>query len=76
MLTAPEFNSFFKKDIVASLKEISLIEEIDKCANTFNTVNTVSAQEGQRKKQLIPTEGIKVGFTGELPSDLYLESSR
>lgn len=46
MLTAPEFNSFFKKDIVASLKEISLIEEIDKCANTFNTVNTVSAQEG------------------------------
>lgn len=29
--------------MVASLKEISLIEEIDKYANNFTTVNTVSA---------------------------------
>lgn len=57
-----------------------MVGEIDICANNFNTANTVSAskqcklsaQEGERKTQFIPTEGL----TGELPSEPYLERSK
>lgn len=57
-----------------------MVGVIDICANNFNTANTVSAskqcklsaQEGERKTQFIPTEGL----TGELPSEPYLERSK